>query len=470
MARSGAPAAWCRGWRRWSPAPTPSGSPPPSPTATVRPPTAGRRRGRGLPGPPPRRRPRHLPRRLRRGLQRHALVPPPRPVRPGPAPPLRPPLPRGVGRLPARSTGPSPTPWSTTRARGRRRCSCRTTTSPWSARSSPSAAPTCASSTSATPRSPTPTRWRVLPADLRPRAAGGHGRPPRLRLPLPALGRRLRRLLRRAARPVAPPTFVAPLAPDADDIGAGGRRRRVRRAPSTSSTRPVGDRALIVRVDRIELSKNILRGFLAFEDLLERYPEWRERVVFGAFVYPSREGLPEYLGLPPGGRGRRCAGSTSGGRRRAGRRSSSTPPTTSPARSPPCAGPTCFLVNPIRDGLNLVAKEGPLVNERDAVLLLSPRGRGVGRARRRGRDRCTPTTSAAPPTRSPRPWPPPRGAGHRGGRGAPPGGGPHPGGLVGRPAGRRRLRFSSAPPRPPTVVLVEIAGHIRRQTSTRTSR
>lgn len=30
-----------------------------------------------------------------------------------------------------------------------------------------------------------------------------------------------------------------------------------------------------------------------------------------------------------------------------------------------------MLVNPVRDGLNLVAKEGPLVNERDGVLVLS---------------------------------------------------------------------------------------------------
>ena len=50
-----------------------------------------------------------------------------------------------------------------------------------------------------------------------------------------------------------------------------------------------------MRVDRIELSKNLLRGFLAFDELLGSTPEWRERVVFAASVYPSREGLPEYL-------------------------------------------------------------------------------------------------------------------------------------------------------------------------------
>ena len=50
-----------------------------------------------------------------------------------------------------------------------------------------------------------------------------------------------------------------------------------------------------MRVDRIELSKNILRGFHAFDELLTLHPEWRGNVVFGALLYPSREGLPEYL-------------------------------------------------------------------------------------------------------------------------------------------------------------------------------
>ena len=57
-----------------------------------------------------------------------------------------------------------------------------------------------------------------------------------------------------------------------------------------------------------------------------------------------------------------------------------------------------LLVNPIRDGLNLVAKEGGIVNERDAVLCLSPRGRGVGRAGR-GRPRgAALRRGRAPPT------------------------------------------------------------------------
>jgi trehalose 6-phosphate synthase len=93
----------------------------------------------------------------------------------------------------------------------------------------------------------------------------------------------------------APSTFVSPLGPDPGDIAAV--------AGSAACARELADidqhlsgRKLVARVDRIELSKNLLRGFAAYDDLLTHHPEWRERVVFGAFVYPSREGLEEYHG------------------------------------------------------------------------------------------------------------------------------------------------------------------------------
>jgi trehalose 6-phosphate synthase len=56
----------------------------------------------------------------------------------------------------------------------------------------------------------------------------------------------------------------------------------------------IGDRQVIVRVDRTELSKNIVRGLEAYADLLRRHPQWRGRVVHIAFAYPSRHDLPEY--------------------------------------------------------------------------------------------------------------------------------------------------------------------------------
>jgi trehalose 6-phosphate synthase len=56
----------------------------------------------------------------------------------------------------------------------------------------------------------------------------------------------------------------------------------------------IGDRQVIVRVDRTELSKNIVRGLEAYADLLRRHPQWQGRVVHIAFAYPSRHDLPEY--------------------------------------------------------------------------------------------------------------------------------------------------------------------------------
>ncbi len=49
-----------------------------------------------------------------------------------------------------------------------------------------------------------------------------------------------------------------------------------------------------MRVDRTELSKNIVRGLAAYRELLVTRPEWRGRVTHLAFAYPSRSGLAEY--------------------------------------------------------------------------------------------------------------------------------------------------------------------------------
>jgi trehalose 6-phosphate synthase len=166
-----------------------------------------------------------------------------------------------------------------------------------------------------------------------------------------------------------PRTFVAPAAANVDDICAVASSEvcdeRLR-----ALDEEIGDRKLIVRVDRIELSKNIVRGFHAFEDLLRTHPEWRERVVFGAFVYPSREGLPEYLAYRQEVEGLIARINEEW----------STPGWTPIlydaqddfARSIAALRRyDALLVNPVRDGLNLVAKEGPIVNERDGVLALS---------------------------------------------------------------------------------------------------
>ncbi len=167
-----------------------------------------------------------------------------------------------------------------------------------------------------------------------------------------------------------PTTFVAPLAPDPDDLARVVASEACDRALAALDEL-VGDRALIARVDRIELSKNLVRGFHAYDDLLDRYPQWRERVVFGAFVYPSREGLPEYLAYR-----QEVEGVIEAVNQRW-----ATPGWTPilafigddhPRSVAALRRYDALLVNPVRDGLNLVAKEGALANERDGLVLLSP--------------------------------------------------------------------------------------------------
>lgn len=166
-----------------------------------------------------------------------------------------------------------------------------------------------------------------------------------------------------------PPTAVSPLAADAPDLDAVASSEACAAAGATLDDR-FGDRQVILRVDRVELSKNILRGFHAYELLLEERPELRERVVFAAFVYPSREGLPEYLayrtevdGLATRINERWATGDWL--------------PIVHeidddfPRSVAALQRSDVLLVNPVRDGLNLVAKEGPLLNRRDGVVVLS---------------------------------------------------------------------------------------------------
>ena len=131
-----------------------------------------------------------------------------------------------------------------------------------------------------------------------------------------------------------------------------------------------GDRKLIVRVDRTELSKNIVRGLLAYRELLIAHPEWRGRVTHIALAYPSRHDLPEYREY------------TAAVQRIAEQiveefgTEDWTPLVLRVdddyARSLAAYRVAdVLLVNPIRDGMNLVAKEGPIVSDRGCVLVLS---------------------------------------------------------------------------------------------------
>jgi len=166
-----------------------------------------------------------------------------------------------------------------------------------------------------------------------------------------------------------PSIAVSPLAPDPDDLATAGASPECA-AASRELRAAVGDRRLLVRVDRIELSKNVLRGFHAFDDLLERHPEWRERIVFAAFLYPSREGLAEYLAYRQEVEGLvhrlNDKWSTADWTPIHMKTSDDYPRSMAALQMA-----DVVLVNPIRDGLNLVAMEGVLVSQRASALVLS---------------------------------------------------------------------------------------------------
>ncbi|MFM7061364.1 MAG: trehalose-6-phosphate synthase [Actinomycetes bacterium] len=166
-----------------------------------------------------------------------------------------------------------------------------------------------------------------------------------------------------------PPAYGDAFCPDLEALRAEAATPEVRAAAAAFDELAAG-RSLIVRSDRIEPSKNIVRGLLAFETLLEERPHWRDRAAMAVLVNPSRESIDAYRSLrveiertaerinERWGRGDRLPvildarddfARSLGGLVRA----------------------DVLFVNPIKDGLNLVAKEGPAVNERDAPLCLS---------------------------------------------------------------------------------------------------
>ena len=166
------------------------------------------------------------------------------------------------------------------------------------------------------------------------------------------------------------PAFVAPLGPDATELAATADSADAT-AAAAALEEQVGDRLVVVRTDRVEPSKNIVRGFLAYDLLLSEHPELRERVVFVALVYASREGLPEYLAY-------RQEVEQAAARVNDRWANRDWLPIVLDARDDfarSIAGLLRYdvlLVNPVKDGLNLVAKEGPLVNRRNGVVCLSP--------------------------------------------------------------------------------------------------
>ncbi len=203
--------------------------------------------------------------------------------------------------------------------------------------------------------------------------------------------------LAQAAGVGAPPeTFVAPLGPDVNAIVSEASSEESMQAVDAVTDVAAG-RKLIVRVDRIELSKNILRGLVAYEELLVRYPQWREQVVLLTLAYASREGLADYLSY-------RSEIEHTAERINQSLGTESWQPIVldvADNRSRSVAALTVYdvlLVNPVRDGLNLVAKEGPLVNHRRRRCGAVARSRGLGRTLRCSPRRQPVSTSPRRPT------------------------------------------------------------------------
>jgi trehalose 6-phosphate synthase len=153
-----------------------------------------------------------------------------------------------------------------------------------------------------------------------------------------------------------------PLSVDADEFDRLEESDAVLAAEGTLPT----PEKLIVRVDRTDPSKNIVRGFHAFALLLEEHPEWQGRVTMLALLDPSRQAIPEYV---------EYVADIERAVREVNDRFGPVIDVQVADDFPRSVAAykryDVLLVNPVSDGLNLVAKEGPLVNRRDGVLVLS---------------------------------------------------------------------------------------------------
>ncbi|MGD0377134.1 MAG: trehalose-6-phosphate synthase [Streptosporangiaceae bacterium] len=162
---------------------------------------------------------------------------------------------------------------------------------------------------------------------------------------------------------------VHPLGVQADELIARAAEPDVQ-ARVDALAEAAGSRRLVVRVDRTELSKNIVRGLAAYRELLVTHPEWRGRIMHVAFAYPSRHDLPEY---------REYTATV----QRVARQivdefgTDEWNPLILEVNDDYARSLAAYrladvlLVNPIRDGMNLVAKEGPILSDRGCALVLS---------------------------------------------------------------------------------------------------
>jgi trehalose 6-phosphate synthase len=157
-------------------------------------------------------------------------------------------------------------------------------------------------------------------------------------------------------------------------VDSGALRARAREADVESHVGALAElangRRLIVRVDRTELSKNIVRGMAAYRELLIARPQLRGRVVHLAFAYPSRSDVAEYREYTARVHEMALDINSEFG-------TADWEPLVLdvkddyPRSLAACRLADVLLVNPIRDGMNLVAEEGPILSEHGCALVLS---------------------------------------------------------------------------------------------------
>jgi trehalose 6-phosphate synthase len=159
------------------------------------------------------------------------------------------------------------------------------------------------------------------------------------------------------------------LGPDADFLRERSRETDVE-ARRAALLDLIGNRQMILRVDRTELSKNIVRGLQSYRELLRSHPELQGRVVHVALAYPSRHDLPEYREY------------TASVQRTAKQiedefGTEDWEPLILSVEDDFARSLAAYrladvvLVNPVRDGMNLVAKEAPVLSEGGCSLVLS---------------------------------------------------------------------------------------------------
>jgi trehalose 6-phosphate synthase len=162
---------------------------------------------------------------------------------------------------------------------------------------------------------------------------------------------------------------IHPLGVDAPALRERARGADVQ-AHVSALTEAAAGRKLIVRIDRTELSKNILRGLGAYREMLITRPEWRGRVIHVALAYPSRGNVPGYREYTE--EVLETAARITEEFATADWNPLVLEVKDDYSRSLAAARVADVLVvNPIRDGMNLVAEEGPVLSDRGCALVLS---------------------------------------------------------------------------------------------------